>query len=179
MVTRLLAVTGLLLSFAASALSQELDQPLKKAKVGDYAVYTSSGNQVTMTMKVEVTEVKDMKVTVRTTSTVNGNDLPPTEQVYDLTKKFDPTEALKQKNKDLKVVDTGTGKETLKVGGKEYPCEWRSNTVTASVNGQEYVSQSKVWICMDGPVYGLVRTETTVMGQVYLMELKEAGSKKE
>jgi hypothetical protein len=42
----------------------------------------------------------------------------------------------------------------------------------------DITTESKVWTSKDAPVFGLVRTETKVFGQVTVMELTESGSKK-
>jgi hypothetical protein len=176
MAKRFLAVPLVMALFSVFALAQAGDQPLKRAKVGDYAVFKSSGQGFQMIMKNEVVGVKGNEVTIKYTSTVNGMDLPASEQKFDVSTKYNPADA--QKNKDLKVVETGSGKETLKIDGKEYQCEWRTNSVTGSVNGIAVDTQSKWWVSKDAPVHGLVKTETRVMGQVLTMELIEAGSKK-
>ena len=145
---------------------------LKKAKVGDYVVFKTIGSPGTTTQ--EVIAVTDKDVTIRFTSVFNGLAQKPTEQTFSKTPKADPA----QKAKNLKIVETGTGKETLKIGGKEYRCDWRSNKITATAGNMVIESESKVWLSKDAPVFGLVKTETTSGGVRTGMELTDAGNKK-
>jgi hypothetical protein len=177
MAKRCLGVLSLFLVLAVLAQAQEAEQPLKKAKVGDYVIFKLSSDVAKMSMRQEVTAVTEKEVTIRSTTTVNGMELKATEQTIDISNKADP--AVEARNrKDKKIVDTGKGQETLKINGKDYRCEWRSNTTTVTAGGKEITSESKVWTSKDAPVYGLVKTESKVFGQVTVMELTEAGSKK-
>jgi hypothetical protein len=128
-------------------------------------------------MRQEVVAIKGKEVTVRFTSTVNGQDLPVTEQTFDLSKKVDPNVGV-DKADNLKIKETGVGKETLKVNSKDYVCDWRANHIIATANGQEFVSESKVWISKDAPLFGMVKTETRAFGMLTVMELTESGTKK-
>jgi hypothetical protein len=177
MAKRFLAALPLLAGMAACAIAQESDQPLAKAKVGDWAVYTSTGAQFKMTMRQELVTIKGKDVTVKFTSTVNGLDLPASEQTFDVSKKVDPFVGA-DKADNLKIKETGVGKETLKVNGKDYVCDWRANHITTTANGQEIVSESKVWMSKDAPLFGLVKTETRTLGMLTVMELTESGTKK-
>jgi hypothetical protein len=177
MAKRFLAALPLLTGMVAFAMAQESDQPLAKAKVGDWAVYNTTSAGFKSTMRQEVVVIKGKVVTVKFTSTVNGSDLPATEQTFDLSKKVDPNVGV-DKADNLKIKETGVGKETLKVNGKDYLCEWRANHIIATANGQEFVSESKVWMSKDAPLFGMVKTETRASGMVILMELTESGTKK-
>ena len=98
--------------------AQEGDQqPLERAKVGDYVVFKMIGS-VPGTITQEVVAVTDKDVTIRFTSVFNGLAQKPTEQTFPKTQKADPA----QKAKNLKIVEAGTGQETLKIGGKDYRC---------------------------------------------------------
>jgi hypothetical protein len=177
MAKRFLAALPLLAGMAACAIAQESDQPLANAKVGDWAVYTTTSAQFKSTMREEVVAIKGKLVTVKFTSTVNGIDLPASEQTFDVSKKVDPNAGV-DKADNLKIKETGVGKETLKVNGKDYVCDWRANHIIATANGQEIVSESKVWISKDGPLFGMVKTETRASGILTMMELTESGTKK-
>ena len=156
--------------------AEETKQPLRKAKVGDYVVFKLSGVGVQGTMRQEVVAVTDKQVTIKTTSTTNGFTLPASEQTVDIDSKYDP--AVEAKNRqEFKVVDTGKGQETLKIGGKAYACDWTSNSTTVMQGGMKIVTEAKVWISMDAPVYGLVKTENKTFGQTTVMELTESGGK--
>ncbi len=162
---------------AGFATAQQIDQPLKRAKVGDYVVFKTDSPGVKMTMRQEVTEVTEKTVTIKSVSTVNGMELPADVKTEDLTKSADPA-VIAENVKKFKVVDTGKGTETLKINGKEYRCEWKSMTTTVTANGMEIKTESKLWMSKDAPVYGLVKTETKTFGMVTVMELTESGSKK-
>ena len=176
MAKRFRAVLFLVLVVAGHASAQEAKEPLRKAKVGDYVVFKLNGPGVQGTMRQEVTAVTAKNVTIKTTSTTSGFALPPSQQTVDIATRYDP--AVEARNRKVqKFVDTGHGEETLSINGKAYQCDWRSNTTTATQGGMEIVSESKVWISADAPVYGLVRTYTKVFGQTTVIELTEAGSK--
>jgi hypothetical protein len=176
MAKRFLAALPLLAGMVAFAMAQESDQPLAKAKVGDWAVYTTTSAGSKSTMRQEVVAIKGKQVTVKFTSTVNGIDLPVSEQTFDVSKKDDPNGVDKADN--LKIKETGVGKETLKVSGKDYVCDWRANHIIATANGQEYVSESKIWMSKDAPLFGMVKTETRASGTLIMMELTDSGTKK-
>jgi hypothetical protein len=176
MTKRFVGVVFLVMVVAAYASAQDVKQPLRNAKVGDYVVFKLSSPQVQGTMRQEVVAVTDKNVTIKTTSTTNGFTLPASEQTVDIETKSDP--AVEARNRqEMKIVDTGNGQETLSINGRAYKCDWRANTSTVSQGGMDIVSESKVWLSNDAPVYGLVKTETKVFGQTTVMELTEAGSK--
>jgi hypothetical protein len=97
MAKRFLAALPLLAGLAACAMAQESDQPLANAKVGDWAVYTTTSVQFKSTMRQEVVAIKGKLVTVKFTSTVNGIDLPASEQTFDVSKKVDPNVGVDKK----------------------------------------------------------------------------------
>jgi hypothetical protein len=163
----------LLLVVAGYAMAQEVDAPLKKAKVGDYVVFKMSG-PVPGTMRQEVTAVSDKEVTIKTTSTINGMALPAEEKAFPITSKPDAASL----NKDVKIVAESMGQETLKINGKEYKCKWRAVTTVAKAGGMEVKSEGKVWISMDAPVFGMVKTESKTFGMVTVVELAEVGNRK-
>jgi hypothetical protein len=51
-------------------------------------------------------------------------------------------------------------------------------TTTVTQNGMEIVTESKLWMSKDAPVFGMVETETKAFGQVTVEELTEAGNTK-
>ena len=173
---RFTAVFTLFLAVTVVVWAQEADQPLKRAKVGDYVIFKMEG-PVKGTMKQEVTAVSEKEVTVKTITTINGMELKPSEQTIDLTKKADPSVEEKNKKK-FRIVETGKGQETLRIGGKDYKCDWRSMTTTVTQNGMDIVTEAKVWISKDAPVYGMVKTENKTFGMLTVTELIEAGKKK-
>ncbi len=176
MAVRLGMILLLLQMAARPAVSDEPVQPLKQAKVGDYVVFKLSGPGIHGTMRQEVVAVTDKHVTIKTTSTTNGIVLPASEQTVDLAVNYDPTFEAKNRANN-QVVDTGKGEETLTINGKAYKCDWRSNSAKTNQGGLEIVTESKVWISNDAPVYGLVKTINKTFGQEVVMELSEAGGK--
>lgn len=131
MAKRFLAALLLLAGMVACAIAQESDHPLANAKLGDWAVYSTTSAQFKSTRRQEVVAIKGKMVTVKFTSTVNGLDLPASEQTFDVSKKVDPNVGV-DKAHNLKIKETGVGKETLKVNGKDYVCDWRANHIIAT-----------------------------------------------
>jgi len=162
-----------LLCVAGVTQAQDGDVPLKRAKVGDYAVYKMSG-PATGSMRQEVTAVSDKEVTIKSTTTINGMELPADTRAYPIESKSDSL----PKNKDVKIVSETSGKETLKIGGKEYNCTWRAVTTSVKTPEMEVKSESKVWISKDAPVFGLVKTVSTTFGSTTTLELSEVGNTK-
>jgi hypothetical protein len=177
MLKRSLFSVSLFAAAVACVCAQDADQPLKRAKVGDYVVHKMSGVGVTGTMKQEVTAVTDKEVTIRFTTTINGMEQKATEQKIDLTQKADPAVEAANRKK-FNIVDTGKGQEILKINGKDYKCDWKSMTTTVTQNGMEIVTESKLWMSKDAPVFGMVKTETKTFGQTTVVELAEAGNTK-
>ncbi len=176
MAKRLLGVLSMFVAFGGLVSAEEPYYPLKKAKVGDWVLMRMDNPQAKMTMRMEVTQTSDRTVTIKTVTTINGMELAPDVRAVDIMSKGDP--AVEQKNREqFKYVDTGKGQETLKINGKEYHCDWKSMTTTANVNGAELKTESKLWTSKDAPLYGLVKSETKTMGQTYVMELVDSGSK--
>ena len=173
MAKRLMTVSCVLLVAGFTGAQESGPMPLERAKVGDYVVFKMIGS-VPGTITQEVVAVTDKDVTIRFTSVFNGLAQKPTEQTFSKTPKADPS----QKAKNLKIVETGKGQETLKIGGKDYRCDWSSNKITATAGDMVIESESKVWLSKDAPVFGLVKTETTSGGVRTGMELTEAGNKK-
>ncbi|QVL33303.1 hypothetical protein KIH39_05145 [Telmatocola sphagniphila] len=167
----------LFITIAGPALAQEVVPPLKKAKIGDYVIFKMDSAGAKMSMRQEVTAVTDQEVTVTTTTTINGMQQKDLEQKFKLNEKYDPS-AMAKNQKDAKIEATGKGEETLKIDGKSYKCSWQGNKVTVKNGDMEIVSESKVWISKDAPVFGLVKTETKVFGQTSTLILVESGSKK-
>jgi hypothetical protein len=170
-------VLSLLVAFGGFASADEPDFPLTRAKVGDWVVFKMDSGNAKMRMRQEVTEVTDKTVTIKSIVSYNDVEQPPVIKTEDKISKDDP--AVEAKNrKEFKYIDTGKGQETLKINGKDYRCDWKSMTTTATVNGMEITTASTLWMSKDAPVYGLVKTETKSNGSVDVMELIDSGSKK-
>jgi hypothetical protein len=176
MVTRFIGVLSLLVAVVGYTSAEEPDMPLTRAKVGDWVLFKMDNPQSKMSMRMEVTEVTDKTVTIKSVTTINGMELPVDVKTMDKISKGDP--AVEQRNrKEFNYVDTGKGQETLKINGKDYRCDWKSMTTTSTAGGVTVKTESKLWMSKDAPVYGMVRTETKSMGQTYVMELVDSGHK--
>lgn len=165
------------LTFAALNADDKIENPFKKAKVGDFVVYktTIKGQTFTTTMKQTVTEVSDKEVTIELQISTNGKELPPSTSKIDLTKSFDLT-AMGKNSAEVKKLDSG--KETLTINGKEYACEWIKTKSTTKVQDKEFTAEAKIWTSKDIPLNGVVKVETISDFGNSTMELVEFGSKK-
>ena len=183
------SLTVLAIVFAPVAvLSADDDNQYKKAKVGDYATHKmtmkSAVKSAKGTMTLTVTAKTDKEVTLKGTGhlEVNGmkKDAPDEELKIDLTKPFDLTKILKFRD-DAKMEKVKEGKETIKVGGKEYDCTWTTYKVMEKENDKELEYDLKVWMAKD-VFTGIVKMTMTgeFAGQKsdIVMELTETGNKK-
>lgn len=186
MTARLLAAAFALALAPFAARADEIDNPFRNAKVGDYAVYKMTtkigdlaiGGTVTQT----VTAKTDKEATLKVTANVNGMDTPAQEQKIDLTKPFDPTKAGSlPPNADIKVEKLKEGKEKVKVGGKEYDSNWTTFKVKGKVMGLAIDADVKAWIAKEIPT-GMAKMEMAAsiagMKMEMKMELSETGNKK-
>ena len=168
MFVRSLAVFALVLAPVAVRSADE-DNPLKAAKVGDFATYKMTFKRGDMdfkgTLTHSVTEKSDKEATVSVSGSIeindNKKDFPAREQKIDLTKPFDPTkasffggrgEATYEKLKE--------GKEKIKVNGKEYDSTWTTYKVKTKIKDQDIESEVKVWLAKSVPT-GLVKMTTS------------------
>lgn len=179
-----LTLIALVVCLAPAVRAQEVENPYKKAKVGDWVEYkmTAAGQEVKT--KMEVTAKSDKEVTVKTTATIGGRELPGQEMKIDLTKPYDPaTPPNLPKEIEAKIEKVKDGKEKIKVGGKEYETTFQQLKVTAKVMGNEIASDTTIWRSKDVPLDGMVKMEgtTKIMGMEIksVMELVGSGSKKE
>jgi hypothetical protein len=109
MVTRFIGVLFLLVAVVGYASAEEPDMPLTRAKVGDWVLFKMDNPQSKMSMRMEVTEVTDKTVTIKSVTTINGMELPVDVKTMDKISKGDP--AVEQRNrKEFNYVDTGKGR---------------------------------------------------------------------
>jgi hypothetical protein len=160
------------------------DNPYKNAKVGDFVKYNikSDGGIVKSerTTLVTVTAKTDKEVTIKSVVTIQGKDTPATETKIDLTKPFDPLAAGAQKGATVKKLKDGT--EKIKVGDKEYDCNWTSYEIAAPAGSPAGLGgETKVWLCKD-VVGGVVKQTTSIKFGTNVvnmdMVIAETGSKK-
>ncbi len=173
-----------IVAVASVALAKDEENPYKKTKVGDFAIYkmttTVGGMTVEGTITQTVSAKSDKEVTLKVTGKVNGTDIPAQEQKIDLTKPFDPTKTSLPPGTEATVEKLKDGKEKVKAAGKEYATKWESYKVKAKTNGMEIDANVKTWMSKELPLL-VVKLEMTAeiagMKMEMQMELSEAGSK--
>jgi hypothetical protein len=179
----LCAAVVLALAPLARGAEEAKENPYKKAKVGDWVEYkivsTFGDMKIDGTVKVTVTDKTDKEVTLKSVPTVNGMEAPATETKVDLTKPFDPlaTGTLPQ-GAEAKVEKTGEGKEKIRVGGKEYDCEWVKMKISGKSQGIEFTGDAKVWTSPTLPLGGVAKTDMNmkVLNMDVNMTMEYAGS---
>jgi hypothetical protein len=169
---------------AAGAADEE--NPFKRVKVGDFAVYKTTtsfgGKELEGTVTRTVTAKDDKEATVKTVARVGGvvDDKAPAEKI-DLAKPYDLFKAgLVPAGTEAKVEKLKEGTEKLKLAGKEYDCRWETFKLTAKAGGVEVAGEGKVWQSKDLPL-NTVKWEfaADVAGMKWNMklELAESGHK--
>jgi hypothetical protein len=172
-----------LFSVVPAVLGADEENPLKKAKVGDWVEYKMTGpNNVAGKTKMTVVAKDDKEVTYEITGTFSfmGKEtaIPVQRQTVDLTKPYDPAVgAANLKATGTKIEKTGEGKEKLKVGEKEFDTKWTKLKATTTVDKVTMVSEYQMWFAANVPLSGLVRMDTTVQGLKAKLELIGSGSK--
>jgi hypothetical protein len=183
---RLLLTAVLLLAFVAPARADDVENPWKNSKVGDWVEHKTTGANFSGTSKMTITAKDDKEVTYQIEGTFNANGqtmtAPVQKQTIDLTKPYDPVAAAtnaatKMSAKGTKIETVGEGKEKLKIGAKEYETTWKKLKATTTVNDMTIVSEYKMWFCKDVPLGGLVRMDTDVAGTTTKLEISGSGSK--
>ena len=170
-----MCMTALLVSMAIGLADAPTENPYAKAKVGDSVSHkmimanAPAGIPAT-TIKKTVTAKTDDSVTIKVETMMGDMAMQPQEMKVNLKEKYDPAQG---PNKDTKseVKKLGDGKEKVTVGGKSYDCTWSATEVTTTHNGTKYTAKTKVWMCKDVPLDGIVKTETEANGQKTSMEL--------
>jgi hypothetical protein len=183
MVRHLFATAAILLApLALSAADPE--NPFKKAEKGQWVSYKVSakfaGMEFSGTVKQTVKDKDEKSVTIETTGSFMGMDVPAQKQTIDLTKPFNPlsTSGMPAQT-DAKFEKKDSGKETLEIGGKKYECEWTRYKIAVSFGGQSVDGEIKTWMAKGVPGAGVVKTESTMnalgMAMSSTMELDKHG----
>jgi hypothetical protein len=178
-----LSVAGLaLLVLVMSARAEDGDNPLRKARVGDYLLYKMTtkvmDNNLEVTLKQIVSRKDAKELTLSSVATFAGEEVPSKEMKIDLTKPYDPVRAALQDGKNGKFEKSGEGKETVTLGGKAYACTWLAGKVTAEVDGMKINAQVKMWFSKSVPLSGLVKMEMNSPSSKMVMELTGSGNGK-
>jgi hypothetical protein len=178
MIARLLSV-GLIVAFATAAQPAEGDNPFKDAREGDHVVYKVSlsiaGKRQDGKIKMSVKDRKEKDQTVTLSTTVEMSGRPPstTDAYLDLSKPYDPLTLAGINPGEVKVEKLDSGKEKIKVGGKEYDTEWERSKVTMKLGGNDFVTEVKSWRAKNVPLGGCVKLEMTNDLYTLTMELSE------
>jgi hypothetical protein len=162
------AIVAWLVAFPVGG-QEKNDNPLKNAKVGDFAVYKvtlkADDRIIEVILKKQVIAKSDSEATLNLTSTEMGKPRSPEMQKIDLSKPYDPLTVMGRAHKFEK---TGDGKEKLKLGEKSYDCNWVSGK---QIND----TKVKVWYSKSVPVLGIVKVD---FHGIFLMELTDSGNGK-
>jgi hypothetical protein len=178
---RSILVTALLVCLVPTTLRAGDDNPLTKAKVGDWIEYRMRGPNMDGKTKMTVVAKDDKELTFEVAATFSfmGKEMTGPNQTLkiDLTKPYDAIEAANLKRTGTKIDKVGEGTETIKVGEKEFDTKWTKLKCTSTQNGVTIVSEHKMWFSKNVPLSGLVRMDTTVGMFISTLEVIGSGSK--
>jgi hypothetical protein len=183
---RFILPSVLLLALSSLACGAENENPFLKAKVGDWAEYKMTGQNVAGTTKMVITAKDDKEVTYEVTSKFKAfgqeTTAPPQTIKVDLKKSYDPDVAANLKNRNTKIEKLAEGSEKVKVGGKEIEAKWTKQRATTEVSNMKIVTETKMWCSKDVPISGMVKMESTTTGTggpdtTTTVELTGSGSK--
>jgi hypothetical protein len=157
------------------------DNPLVKAKVGDWVQYKATtsmaGQKMEMEQKHEVVAKTDVDITLEYSMIMNGKVMNKSRHTFKLNEKFDPN-TMDMKDVNAKVKQLGTGQEAVTVGGNTYQATWTATEITADMGGQEMTIKSKAWVSPEVPLHGLLKTHSEMPMGVMEMELTGSGKGK-
>lgn len=140
-----------------SRAGEKADNPLKNAKVGDYAVYTNTtsenGKDTLSSVKKTVIATSEKELTVRTEITAGGKILEKTDIKIDLTKPYDLLADMTAPGQKWEKI--GAGKEKVKIAAKTYDCTWISGK---GEDGNKIKFEFKIW-SDKSVVFGVVKVE--------------------
>ena len=160
-----------------SLAGEKADNPLKNAKIGDYAVYTNTASEngkdaESTTVKKTVIATSDKEVTVRTEITAGGKTLEKNDTKIDLTKAYDPIADMTAPGQKWEKI--GAGKEKIKIGAKNYDCTWITGK---GEDGKKIAYHFKIWTDKSVP-FGVVKVEMKSADFKLRHELTESGNAK-
>lgn len=178
---------ALLVLCLTQIVSAQGENPIRKAKVGDWVNYkmTVAVGDFTVPGRMRMTiSAKDEKNATMTLDIDVLNRKESKETKIDLTQAYDPTNlaGLGSGVPDgVKIAKAGDGKETITVGGKKYVCTWTTVKMSGDVGGMKVDGEVKIWMSREIPLAGLVKMDTkmkTDIGVVGLIaEVSDSGSK--
>jgi hypothetical protein len=175
-------IAAVVLLWPLTAASRADDQnPYRSSKVGDWAEYRMTGQNMEGSTKMTIVSKADKELTYEVTASFSfmGNkSVAPAQFIkVDLTKPYDAISAANLKANNVKMEKLEEGKEKLKAAGKEYDTNWTKLRATTTTNGMTIVSDYQMWFCKDVPLSGLVRMDTTINDLITRVELIGSGSK--
>jgi hypothetical protein len=180
----LLTVAFAMLTVRAAEKPAADENPYKNTKVGDYVTYKMStkiaGLNLDGTVTQTVTAKTAKEATVKVVAKVAGMEAPAQEQKIDLTLPYDPTKTTNlPAGADAKVEKLKTGKESIKVAGKEYECDWATYKIKGKAGGIEIDADIKVWTAKNIPM-GMAKMTMSAkimdMNMEMTMEMTETGN---
>ena len=159
-----------------SPAGEKADHPLKKAKVGDYVVYTNTTSEKGVTestsVKKTVVAIGEKDVTVRMEITAGGKSVEKKNIKIALTKPYDPIAEMTDPGQKWEKI--GAGKEKIKIGAKTYDCTWISGKGT---DAEKIEGEFKIWTDKSMP-FGVIKMEMKSADFALRHELTESGSTK-
>jgi hypothetical protein len=81
-------------------------------------------------------------------------------------------ESVARSVKGAKIEALGKGEETIKVGDRTYACKWSRNRTTVPIKGGSSITESKVWLCSEVPMGGMVKSVTKSDTRMPRLEIK-------
>lgn len=168
---------ALLICFASSVQGADVENPYKKAAVGDWVEYKMTGPNIEGTTKMTIVAKDDKEVSYEVAATFNGQTAPRQKLKIDLTKSYDAVSAANLKANNTKIETVGEGTEKLKVGDKDYDTKWTKLKSTTTVSNFTIVSEYQMWFAKEVPLSGLVKMDTTTSTITTKLELIGSGHK--
>jgi len=152
--------------------------PLKNAKVGDFASFKMSTKAGGMSMDMETKRTiigkTDAEVTMEIVTKVMGRETKINHTVK-LNEDFDPRQMAFRGKGDVTFKELDKGEETITVAGKALKTTWTSFEATS----KQGTMKGKAWVCPDVPLGGLVKSEMDMGGLgTMTSELVDYGSAK-
>lgn len=167
----LLITSVTLLSILGMSIMGSGSHPLQDVKDGDWVEYNYKSAQDSTALSNIKTSKKWWTVSHRTETHVRvdfeliafGARRRGGSHMFSLSKPFEPT--LKD-NPSAQVKVLSEGNETLTMNGKKYNCQWRLREIYVPLDKDsvipEYKCKSRIWVCPEVPVGGIVKMENTI-----------------
>lgn len=158
-----MAAVAVVLCAGAAYAEEAQENPFKNAKVGDWLKHTVKTETMGMTQESAMLMTVKAKTAEEATVTIEaeamGQKMPPQEQKIPLNEPYDFTKLPAQAAAvGITAKVLGQGEETISVGGKTYACHWVESSLEGKVmGGMPIKGKSKVWICKDVPLSGMVK----------------------